>query len=76
MSRHADPLVALWRQPGRPLNWRPWTHLTEAKLARMRFLLIEEMRDLDHIPGGALWPWDHTHRQLLEIKMATGRQSL
>ena len=73
MPNHSDPLVALWRQRGRPLTWRPWLHLSEAERARLRFLLLEEMHLLDQTPGGSLWAWEHAHREVLELKVAEGR---
>jgi hypothetical protein len=74
MTIQTDPLVTLWRQPGRPLNWQAWVSLADAASACLRYLLMEELRTLDATPGGAGWAWTHTHRELLEIKAASGHQ--
>jgi hypothetical protein len=66
MSHEPDPLVALWRDTGRPLAWRTWLGLSPTELAWLRALLIEELRRLDG------WQWQHAHRELLEVKAATG----
>lgn len=71
---HADPLVALWRDTRRPLNWRPWQALSTGAQARLRFLLILELWMCDHRPDIGFW-WRHTHRQLLELKAASGHDT-
>lgn len=68
-----DPLVALWERAARPLNWRPWHGLCETALARLRATLIAELASLDQEPGNG-WPWRHAHRELLDIKAATGHR--
>jgi hypothetical protein len=68
-----DPLVSLWRISSRPLNWRGWQALNDQELARMRSLLMRELQALDQEGHGHTFGWRHTHRELLEIKTASGR---
>jgi hypothetical protein len=70
--RLPDPLVTLWRDTARPLNWRPWRALSPAEQARLRYLLVLELWMCDHRPDPTFW-WGHTHRQLLELKAASGK---
>jgi hypothetical protein len=70
---HPDPLVTLWRDTSRPLNWRPWQSLSDAEQARLRWLIMDEMCRCDtHHDACPPWWWTHSHHQLLELKAACG----
>ena len=69
---HPDPLVALWQDTSRPLNWRAWAGLHPGAAAQLRASLLQDLAELDG-PQAPSWPWRHTHRALLELKMACGR---
>lgn len=69
----SDPLVTLWRDTRRPLHWRPWRYLSAAEQARLRYLLVLELWMCEHRPDLTVW-WRHTHRQLLELKAASGHE--
>ena len=71
--REPDPLAALWRDTARPLNWRPWLGLNAAEMARLRCALIYDLQALARRPR---WHWGHTHRELLELKAASGHAGL
>lgn len=70
-----DPLVARWRDTTRPLNWRAWQGLSREEQARLRYSLMEDLQDCD-VLGCAPWAWQHTHRELLELKMCSGKEEL
>jgi hypothetical protein len=68
-----DPLVQLWQNAGRPLKWRPWQSLSRPEQARLRWLLMTELRLFDlHIDRIGAFHWRHCHRELLELKAASG----
>jgi hypothetical protein len=68
-----DPLVHDWRGTLRPLNWQAWQGVSAAERARMRCRLMEDLRYFDSLlPHRPSFWWVHTHRELLEIKAATG----
>jgi hypothetical protein len=73
MPTAPNPLVVLWQDTTRPLNWRAWQHLAAPASARLRFLLTSELQRLELAGVGQAWPWTHTHRQLLEVKAASGQ---
>jgi hypothetical protein len=57
----------------RPLHVQPWHRcLTAAEQARLRYLLMDEMRSFDAYAYGQHC-WEHAHLQLLELKAACGR---
>lgn len=66
-----DPLVRLWRETSRPLNWRHWQRLTDAEQATLRFSTMRELAWCDWDARPAFW-WTHTHREILELKAAGG----
>jgi hypothetical protein len=57
----------------RPLDWRHWLPLLADEQARLRWCLMDDLRDIDGRPDrhGA-YHWRQTHRQLLELKAASG----
>lgn len=71
-TRERDPLVTLWQDSGRPLHWRAWRGLTPAEQARLRWLLSAELWQLDQRCPTTSWAWRQTHRELLELKAASG----
>ena len=69
-----DPLVALWRTAGRPLNWRVWQPLSTAEQARVRFVLMTELcLYAGESAACPAWIWTHVHREVLELKAASGK---
>jgi hypothetical protein len=68
-----DPLVALWHETRRPLNWRAWQGLSAAELARLCYLLTYDLQALEGAGHGQSWAWAHTHRELMELKAASGQ---
>jgi hypothetical protein len=65
-----DPLVTLWQNAARPLNWQAWQGLNARALARLCYRLTVELVWLE--ADAQAWRWRHTHRELLEVKAAMG----
>lgn len=67
----SDALVMLWRATRRPLNWWAWRRLHRQDQAELRYALIRQLQIVDSEILPAFW-WRHTHRELLELKAASG----
>lgn len=58
----------------RPLSWHQFRHLTTRSQAeaRMQYMQALTRQDLPQLPDNAIW-WHQVHRELLELKYASGR---